>query len=87
MSAATIFGAASGAVVAIVAMSTKWRRTAIWAAVAATTSGANLAFLIAKAESGVTYFTGLMLLVILFVVLLISYVSERRRHNLPVVAT
>jgi len=79
MSAATIFGTLSGVALAVVALSMRWRRTAIWAAVAAVMSIANFALLMSRIESGTTWRIGWLLPAIVALVLTISYIAERRR--------
>jgi len=81
MGAATILGAICAVALALVALSMKWRRAAVWAASAAVASAANFALLLGKAESGASYFAGLLLPAILFLVLLISYIGELRRRE------
>jgi len=81
MGGATILGALSGIILALVALSMRWRRTAIWAAVAAVTLLANLAFLMNGNESATTMLIGLFLPAIVALVLIVSYIVERRRRR------
>lgn len=82
ISAAVMLGIASGVVLSSFAFAVRWRRTALWAAAAAMISGVNLALLIFHVESGLTYIAGLLLSFALFLVLVISYLGERRSRLL-----